>query len=149
MNSGAGTLGPMTMLPALPPHTYMGMARIFLKGAADLSSLGTSNALPVSFLVAQATECALKAYLSREGDDTRLKNDPNLRHNLEALWSLACSEGMPVAAAPPRWLSMLSGLHNKPYYLRYSTGIHGMQTPEENSMVAGVASLVESVAAKL
>jgi hypothetical protein len=48
--------------------------------------------MPITLICAHTLECALKAFLSRGGDDARLKN-PKLRHNLEELWRLAAAEG--------------------------------------------------------
>jgi hypothetical protein len=135
---------PATIAPAGPPHTYLGMARLLLQGARPLCAPEPPCTVPLAFLSAQVAECALKASLSRTGDDRRLK-DKALRHNLEALWSLAHSEGLAVSSTPPSWLQRLSHLHNSPYYLRYSTGVHGMVTPGPEPMCTELELLVALV----
>src|SRR5690349_9220483 len=106
-------LSPMVVAPAGPPHTYLGMARAFLSGAQTLAADPKASAISLAFLAAQATECALKAYLSKSGNDTRLKSRL-LRHDLLALWSLAAAEGLTASATPPTWLGTLSHLHASP-----------------------------------
>jgi hypothetical protein len=91
-----------------------------------------------------------KASLSRGGDDRRLRSKA-LRHNLDALWRLAISEGLAnsehlsIDAAPPSWLQRLSQLHDGPYYLRYSTGVHGLVTPAPEPMCTELERLVAAV----
>jgi len=97
---------------------------------------------------AQATECALKAYLSRTGNDRRLKDKP-LRHNLTKLWGLAVAEGLAIPAPPPRWLEQLSALHDSPYHLRYSTGVHAMVSPGAEPMCTELEALVLLVGSSL
>jgi hypothetical protein len=98
----------------------------------------------------QVAECALKASLSRGGDDRRLRSKA-LRHNRDALWRLAISEGLAnsehlsIDAAPPSWLQRLSQLHDGPYYLRYSTGVHGLVTPAPEPMCTELERLVAAV----
>ena len=76
---------PDRVVPPGPPHTYLGMARVFLTGAQALAESNSSVAIPLAFLGAQSAECALKAYLSRGDNDRRLKENPQLRHDLVAL----------------------------------------------------------------
>jgi hypothetical protein len=142
------TLQPLRTVPAGPPHTYLGMARQFLEGAEVLATSMPGSAVSLAFLVAQATECALKAFLSRSGDDKRLKN-PQLRHDLIALWSLAAEEGMQISIAPPAWVSTLAHLHAAPYYLRYSTGVHGLVLPASEPMTSELAIVVEQASKQI
>jgi hypothetical protein len=135
----------VVVLPAGPPHTYLGMARTLFNGVPPLAAAGANSSVALAFVAAQVTECALKAYLSRTGDDRRLK-DRSLRHNLEVLWHLAQSEGLPIPTPPSAWLLTLSGLHNAPYYVRYSTGVHGLVTPAAQPMANELAALIELVA---
>jgi len=136
--------GPATIAPAAPPHTYLGMARLLLQGIRPLCAPNPPCTLPLAFLCAQVAECALKASLSRSGDDRRLK-EKALRHNLDALWRLASSEGLSIDAAPPTWMQRLSQLHDSPYYLRYSTGVHGLVTPAPEPMCTELEQLVAAV----
>lgn len=133
------------MSHAGPPHTYLGMARTLLAGVQVLASVGSNTPVALAFVAAQVTECALKAHLSRSGNDKRLKN-PALRHDLKALWQLAYTEGLPLSEKPPAWLVTLSGLHSTPYYIRYSTGVHCLVTPAAEPMATELAAIVELVA---
>lgn len=135
----------VSLMPAGPPHTYLGVSQTLLKGIPPLAAAGIEASVALAFVAAQTTECALKGYLSRNGDDRRLK-ERSLRHNLEALWNLAYSEDLPISAQPPEWLRTLSGLHNAPYYVRYSTGVNGLVTPIAEPMAAELKLLVELVA---
>lgn len=133
--------------PPGPPQTYLGMAREFLSGARVLAG-GQGSSISLAFVAAQATECGLKAYLARSGNDARVKSHP-LRHDLGALWSLAAQEGLAVVATPPPWLSNLSHLHGSPYYLRYSTGVHGLVSPAADPMVSELSALIEQISKQL
>jgi len=117
------------------------MARLLLNGVDPLAAAGGGCAIPLSFVCAQVAECALKASLSKNGDDRRLR-DKALRHNLGALWVLAHSEGLPIPATPPEWIEKLSQLHDTPYYIRFSTGAHGLVTPAPAEMQTGLRNLV-------
>jgi hypothetical protein len=133
------------VLPPCPPLTYLGMARLLLNGVQPLATSGASCSVALAFIAGQVLECALKAYLSRDGGDKRLKGDPDIRHNLEALWHLAQAEGLPLPAQPPEWVLTLSGLHNKPYFIRYSTGVHALITPAAEPMAAELEAIVALV----
>jgi hypothetical protein len=124
------------------------MARQFLAGAKLLASSKPGNAISLTFLAAQATECALKAFLSRSGDDKRLKN-PQLRHDLISLWSLSASEGLQVSTATPSWVNALGHLHAAPYYLRYSTGVHGLALPATEPMTSELEIVIEQVSKQI
>lgn len=138
------TLDPVRLVPPMPPHTYLGIAVSLLSGIHVLAAASGPVALPLSMLCAHALECTLKGYLSRDGDDSRVKQ-PSVRHNLLALWSLAHAEGLHIPAAPPSWVSCLSGLHDRPYYLRYSTGVHGIVMPGAQPMVQELEALLGQV----
>lgn len=120
------------------------MAQALLNGVAPLAIATPKSSVALAFVAAQVAECALKAYLSRNGDDKHLKT-PALRHNLQALWDRAQSEGLPLKTSPPAWFITLSGLHNTPYFLRYSTGVHCLVTPSAEPMATELAILVELV----
>jgi hypothetical protein len=134
--------------PPGPPHTYLGMARALSHGIQPLATAEASSSISLAFIAGQVLECALKAYLSRGGDVKRFK-DPALMHNLEALWHLAQAEGLPLSARPPTWVVTLSGLHNRPYFMRYSTGTHGLVTPAAEPMAGELAAIVELAARHL
>ena len=80
-------------------------------------------------------------------DDGLTKRE--LRHNLKALWEMAGSRGLKVSATPPEWAGCLSGLHNHPYYLRYSTGVHGLVLPPPEPMATELEALAILVEAAL
>jgi len=138
------TLQDVRIAPAGPPHTYLGMAQLLLNAVDPLVAAGGSCAVPLAFVSAQVAECALKSALSKDGDDRRLR-DKALRHNLKALWHLAHAEGLPVSATPPEWIDRLSQLHETPYYIRYSTGVHGLVTPAPAQVQVGLRDLVDVV----
>lgn len=148
VGNGSATLAPLTARPAGPPHTYLGIAYAMLPGVCVLATASPLPALPLAMVSAHVLECALKAYLSRSGDDARLKR-ANIRHDLKELWLLAFSEGLSIQPHPPQWVDCLSHLHNRPYFLRYSTGVHGMQTPAPEPMATELAALVEQVRRQL
>lgn len=137
-------LEPVTIAPAAPPHTYLGVANSMFAGVTVLAAASPPPALPLSFLCAHTLECILKAFLSRSGDDTRLKQ-PGIRHDLNKLWVLASTEGFQIPNSPPPWIDCLSTLHAFPYYLRYSTGVHGIVSPPSALMVSDLAALLQQV----
>ncbi len=136
--------GKAFVAPAEPPNTYLGMARALHAGIEPLASAGKAAAVPLAFVAAQVAECALKAYLSRSGKDELLRKPP-LNHNLELLWERAQSEMLPVSRPPPKWLSDLSALHSAPYFIRYSTGVHGLVLPAVEPMATELTALVALV----
>ena len=138
------TLDDARVLPAGPPHTYLGVAEQLLNGVDPLVAAGGPCAVPLAFVGGQVAECALKASLSNNGDDTRLRNT-DLRHILAELWKLAQSEGLPIDPKPPPWLERLSQLHERPYYIRYSKGVQGLVIPAPAEIQAGLKALVQTV----
>lgn len=136
------------ILPAAPPQTYLGIAQAMLPGVRGLALTSPLPALPLAMVSAHALECILKAFLSRSGDDRRVKQS-DVRHNLNALWALAHSDGLNIPCQPPAWVSGLSHLHDFPYYLRYSTGVHGLVTPASEPMVTELAALIDQVRGQL
>lgn len=125
-----------------PPETYLGVANSMYSGVAVMSrheDVGSALAL----VAAHTLECTLKAFLSRDGNDSGLRNH-NLRHHIEGLWNLAKAEGLPIDDIP-RWASILSNIHGHPYHLRYSEGIHGIVTPAPEPMATELKALIEIV----
>ncbi len=144
----SATSAPATMAPAGPPHTYIGVAYNMMPGVRVLAVASPLPALPLAMVSAHVLECVLKAYLSRSGDDSRVKQS-DVRHNLNFLWSLAHSQGLNIPQQPPEWVSCLSHLHGYPYYLRYSTGVHGLVTPAPEPMATELAGLIEQVQSQI
>jgi hypothetical protein len=142
------TDGPDIMPPPGPPHTYIGIAYCMLQGVRVLAEASPLPALPLAMVSAHVLECALKAYLSRSGDDARVKR-ADIRHNLNALWSLAHAEGLNIQREPPEWASVLSHVHDQPYYLRYSTGVNGLVTPAPEPMATELSAVVDQVQTQL
>ncbi len=140
--------GPDIMARPGPPHTYFGVARGMLPGAQILEANTLPPAMPLSLICAHTLECLLKAFLSRNGNDKRLKAQ-ELRHNLEKLWHLAEAEGLGIANQPPAWVVNLNQLHDSPYYLRYSTDVHAIVMPEPQTMVSELVALFTQVETKL
>jgi hypothetical protein len=134
------TLPALQMLPAGPPGTYLGRAYSLACGIDPL--FAASGCEPVlTFVCGQVTECALKAILTQDGDDKRVRG--KLRHDLVGLWELALSEGFQLEAPPPAWLRALDHVHGGPdYFIRYSTKVHGLSYPIPSDMVNGVKAVL-------
>ena len=142
------TSQPSTIAPPAPPHTYFGIAESMMSGVKVLAAASPSPALALTFVAAHVLECLLKAYLSKDGSDVAVK-DQKVRHNLNTLWAMAFAQGLRVPESPPCWADCLSGLHKPPYYLRYSTGVHGIVTPGVEPMTSELAALLEVVQEQL
>ena len=139
---------PDTIAPPGPPHTYFGVAQSMMPGVKILAEVSPTPALALSIVAAHVLECLLKAYLSRDGSDAAVKK-PRVRHNLNALWALAYTNGLLIPESPPSWVNCLSGLHKSPYYLRYSTGVHGIVSPGSEPMSSELAALLDVVRKQL
>lgn len=146
--TGSLTAQGASIVPAAPPHTYFGAAQSMMPGVKVLASASPPPALVLALVAGQVLECLLKAYLSRDGSDDVLKK-PHVRHNLEALWAMAVAQGLHISESPPDWVTCLGGLHNSPYYLRYSTGVHGIVSPGVEPMTSELEALVEIVRRQL
>lgn len=146
--TGSLTAQGASIAPAAPPHTYFGVAQSMMPGVKVLATASPSSPLALSLVAAHVLECLLKAYLSRDGADAALK-DRGVRHNLNALWAMAFAKGLRVAESPPGWVDCLSGLHDSPYYLRYSTDVHGIVSPGAEPMTSELAAILEIVRAQL
>jgi hypothetical protein len=117
-------------------------------GVRVLATASPSPALALDFVAAHVLECLLKAYLSRDGSDVGLR-DPNVRHNLRTLWAMAFEQGLHIPQLAPSWVDCLSSLHKNPYYLRYSTGVHGIVSPTAEPMTSELTALVEVIREQL
>jgi hypothetical protein len=136
------------MAPPGPPWSYLGVARALTPAVRVLADSPAGQGIPVALLAGHAAECALKAYLSRGGDDAALMRDP-IRHDLMGLWRQAVAEGLAVVDPPPDWLVRLGEVHGKPYHLRYSRHVHGVVTPNADLLAEGLAALLATVEAAL
>ena len=146
--SAGGTLGPLQSGKAGPPYTYVGVALSMVNGAKALAALENPPHVALAFLAAHGLECILKAYLSRGGDDAAVKHK-EIRHNLNELWSQAVANGLVIPPTPPSWVSTLSELHERPYYLRYSTDVHAMGVPPSQPMTTELNDLFLMVCGRL
>jgi hypothetical protein len=135
---------PDFIAPAAPPHTYFGVAQAMMPGVTILAAATPSSCLALCLLAAHILECLLKAYLSREGSDAAVRNQ-NVRHDLLVLWKMAFAQGLPIPQSPPAWVNSLSGLHKHPYFLRYSSGVHGIVSPAPEPMASELLALLETV----
>ena len=131
-----------------PPHTYFGVAQSMMPGVTILAAASPAPPLALCLVAAHVLECLLKAYLSRDGSDADVR-DAKVRHDLSALWGMAFAQGLPVPQSPPAWVDCLSGLHKHPYYLRYSTGVHGIVSPAPEPMASELRALLETVRGQL
>lgn len=139
-------LGAMRMVSPAPPHTYLGVAHSMVKGVRTLADTALASGLALALVAGHVLECALKAYLSRNGDDSAVKR-PKVRHNLAALWSMAHSQGLQVPLEMPGWVAILSQGHGHPYHLRYSEGVHGIMLPNAEPMATELQALLNLVQA--
>lgn len=148
--TGTGSLKAQAVkiAPAAPPHTYFGVAQSMMAGVKILAAASPSPALALSLLAAHVLECLLKANLSRNGSDAAVKKR-DIRHDLEALWARAFAQGLRVPESPPDWVTCLSGLHKRPYYPRYSDGVHGIVSPGPEPMTSELEGLLEIVRTQL
>jgi hypothetical protein len=129
--------------PAAPPSTYIGVAENLLPGVRVLADALNTRGMPLALLSAHVLECLLKAFLSRALDsDAPLTKNAKLRHNLLALWSLAKQKGLALPDQTPSWVECLSSLHDYPYYLRYSKGVHVIVSPAAEPMASDLQHLV-------
>jgi hypothetical protein len=139
-------LGASRIVPPAPPYTFLGVAHSMIKGVRTLADASPTSALALALVAAHVLECVLKAYLSRGGDDSAVRRDPNVRHNLAELWVRAHEQGLSGPTEMPAWVTTLSQVHGSPhYYLRYSTGVHGIMLPSAEPMATELQALLSHV----
>lgn len=136
------------LLPPAPPYTYLGVAHNMIAGVRVLADATPTPNLALALVAAHVLECTLKAYLSRGGSDS-LVVAHDIRHNLCSLWSLSHIHGLGIPAAIPSWATALGQVHGAPYYLRYSTGVHGISLPGPEPMATELKSLLDLVQASI
>jgi len=136
------------LLPPSPPYTYLGVAFGMYTGVVALAAQSGVSSLPLALVAAHTLECALKAYLSRDGNDRAVKA-PHIRHNLGELWVLARQQGLDVPVDLPQWVACLSPVHDKPHFLRYSTGVHGVSLPGSEPMTTELGQVLTKVSQQL
>jgi hypothetical protein len=131
----------------VPLHdAYFTAAEAFMRGALLLADAPPSDAAPaLALLSGQILECSLKAFLAKAGEMEDELRQKAFRHNVLALWKRAETKGLRIGAIPPQWAVTLDSLHNKPYYLRYASGLHGWVLPNAQQMMSDLKHLVETV----
>jgi hypothetical protein len=144
---GAATLE-ISVAPPGPPRTYFGVAEGLMPGIRILGTSSPEGALALTLLCGHTLECILKAYLSRDGKDARVRRN-GVQHNLRELWLMARGDGLDLAEAIPPWLEILSNLHGAPFFLRYSTEINALHLPPQTEMLAGVSRLFDAVCSRI
>jgi hypothetical protein len=72
------------IMPAGPPYSYLGVAQGLLASIRVLASATPMPGLTLAIVCAQALKRALKAFLSRDGKNARLR-PAAIRHNIEEL----------------------------------------------------------------
>lgn len=130
-----------------PPDTYIGVAKLLMPGIRTLATHGDlpAQTLPLAMLCAHALECGLKAFLSRNGDDTHLRKR-NIRHNIAKLWERAREQGF--LTPMPDWANVLSDIHDAPYQLRYPK-VHMLGTPIAQPMTNELEQILSLIESKL
>ena len=135
-----------------PPFTYLGVAEAMLAGAQTLATSPPGSAMALALVCSHVLECLLKASLTRSRPKPHSKKKAEAevtkshkRHNLAWLWTAASRRGLAITRLPPPWVKRLSEVHAHPYYLRYSTGVHGVVLPGTEPMVSELAALAELV----
>lgn len=139
---------PDTVRPPGPPDTYLGVATHLLPDIEFLANKSPPSGIGLPMLCAHALECILKAYLSRGGNDKHVR-EPQVRHNLAKLWSMASADGLRIPSDPIGWVKQLSLLHDGPYYLRYATNVNGIVSPAPALMIADLSDLLEMVRSQI
>ena len=127
-----------------PPDTYLGVAGHLLRDVKIFGEAVPPPGIGLPILCAHALECTLKAYLSRDGDEARVRAR-DVQHNLAKLWNMASEDGLRIPREPPEWVSQLGTLHDRPYHLRYSTRVNGIVSPVPALMTVGLAELLDLV----
>jgi hypothetical protein len=139
MQAGSASIGPVTDAVA-----YLAAARGLNAGVEALAA-NNEVASARAYLAAQTLECILKSYLAHKNVPEGKLRAPAIRHNLEKLWKLAFTEGAPIQQQPTAWCVRLNELHDKPYYLRYPMGLHGLVLPGSNPMVSDLKAIMASI----
>ena len=148
--TGSGDLraGSASIATARPPYTYFGVARSMMLSVTALASKQPVPVLAHALVSAHVLECLLKASITKGGAEEKVKQR-DVRHNLKKLWAMAAAEGLGVPASPPNWVACLSAIHDSPYCLRYSTGVHGIVTPSVQLVTSELEGLLKEVEAHL
>jgi hypothetical protein len=137
----------LTIVAPRPPHSYIAAGENLMPGVAVLAAAAPTTSGALALVAAHVLECVLKAYLTKDGSAAAIAKVKH--HDLNKLWSEAVAEGLPVSTSRPDWVDRLSGLHNRPYPLRYSEGVNMLVTPAAEPMAAELAALFDTVRGQL
>ncbi|MFM0049888.1 hypothetical protein [Caballeronia grimmiae] len=143
------TLEGVRMIRPTEARSYLTASRWMAAGAFHNFSGPIDCAIAGASQIAQSLECVLKAYLSFSGLSKGKLMDPSLRHNLEALWTLAADNGLKVDPLPSGWCKLLNTAHNNPFFFRYPMGLNGMVTPPPLEMEQGLRDILQLVEAQI
>lgn len=92
------TLPPLMTVPPTSAQSYLIAAKGLFLGTEALADKAGQTMMACAFLAAQVLECTLKSYLAHVGIPEEELKKYQLRHNLEALWSLAVNKGLTIDA---------------------------------------------------
>jgi len=131
--------------PATATESFFGIAQGLMPGVQALLT-AKNSAIPLVFISCHVTECLLKSYLTTKGVTDKALRSPRVRHNLEELWRMCVTQGLPVDPTPPPWVTELNGLHDGPaFLLRYPMGINGFSFSPLAPIVQSIELLLETV----
>lgn len=154
--SGAGEMLGLQAVPLNDINAYMIVARECMQSIDVLRAHENSSTRGCCILAGHVLECALKAYLCSR-DKNKYCRDPDVRHNLIELWSLAYEERtLNIPEPPPGWVAILSVGHGPNFYFRYMEGenkkegenknlVDGGQTPALAALVDGLKIIVKKI----
>ncbi len=143
--TGDSTIG-IHSAPPGPPDTYLGVANSMIRGVEQLAAANPCCHLAHALVACHVLECALKACLSCDGDDSHLKTPGRCDTTLWGYGIKRITRAWKSRVTPfPDWVQTLSHIHNNPYYLRYSTGINGLMTPGPEPSTTELRALLTKV----
>ncbi len=133
------TLENARIKPPGPPDSYLAVVNQLMPAIRILETSQPPLAIALSMLCAHTLECALKALLSRNGDDRCVRRF-DIHHNISKLWKEAQSNGL--SSPIPDWAQRLSDLHDRPFHLRYLDQVHALVTPNPHLMRVELEKLI-------
>jgi len=99
---------------------------------------------PLGLLAAHCAELLLKALLLASGESFAKLRSQEVRHNLNELWELALTRGLPLKDPVPFWCQVLAIAHDKPYTYRYARPGWGVTVPEPQVLREGLDGLLSA-----
>lgn len=139
-------LQPMKMASAGPPHTYFEVAQSMLPGVKVRAVASPLPALALALVAAHVLECLVFAeILPLERGGIRCAQERPIASRSERGPGNGFHARPPGSGGTADWVDRLSGIHKNPFYLRYSTEVHGIVSPGAEPMTAELAALLEIV----